>query len=836
MLKITTPNEDIILKTNVLSEDHTSDRDFYNRKLLNFTTNSVINGIVNSEIYEYKPELTNEVNFNIFFLRYIQSNDYDEIKNYVESDFQKQYNNTKIKFGLIDENGGELSTSFNSIFETRQPNGLRETDLLFEKNFTDLQRIDNKPYYVADVIGESALKKPSESGIPIFYNSFTLPYWDLKDKWLNEELLYTNKPYFYNSFLFLEFFDSPSNITQNRIQSIPIFINSRYTITEKNITKKFNYERPSFKLTEGVEGYSFFFIKNYITNEFYVRYSFWDALNGKKISLLPSSNLNLDKKWLQDSDNFNQKNLYLKYVLDYDSKTYKIYEYNTVTNEYDTERSDFDLYQLEFDSYYKNTVVTNEKPIDSSSQITQPDLLTNPLTFTIKNLYTNNYIGDSTGKYTQYTQSEIDNANTFLNASSSLISVFNTYIGNINTEMFGELPEKEMVLPVVDRKISGYQILLKSFLFKNTDTITWNIRNIEFKDVYLLLDGKNISNTIYNQRQSLWNEKPSSRLSEAITLLNNVDDSYDFSYNTLNFTKDVVYTYLSDANVFRALLQLIERERYDIIFNRRPSNRVPVSFLDLCFNFLNVRYKSSHFKSYQYLGFGYNLSNDTIDQKHTEIYPYIGQLVENYIKLKSTDINKFNQIRNLAMGVLQNYRTQGDITNVCGKIINYIKSILSPKDNQELVDKYISLTTKKNLTLSDGNIIENTLNKNSISLLLDTPINEIGYEPRDYTFETFSIQNGDKSIIPGETNKVSVYFNIGEKVKFMVSNANEITINGNLRVSIINTSGDIKNIIIPLKSAIKKRNLTNNQPKNIPQYKLTEAEPGSNINQLTILK
>lgn len=846
MLKSTIPTSDLILRTDIFAEDFSSDRDFYNQKLLNFGTNSVINGVIDSEIYEYKPELTNELNFNIFFLRYVQSNEYDSLKNFIEAGFQTQYNNSRIKFGLTNTFGVPIPKAFNNVYETRQSNGLRETPVLLERSLTKLQELKQKPYFVRDLIGESFLKKPIKSGIPVFYNSFTLPFWENKDKWINEDLLYTNKPYFYNSFLLLEFYDSPSNVTQNRIQSIPIFVNNRYNITEKNITKKFDYERPCFKLSDGVEGYSFFFLKNYITNEFYVRYSFWDALNGKKIPLLPSSNINLDKKWLQDPDNFNQNSRYLKYVLDYDARTYKIYEYNTLTKEFDTERFNFDLYELEFDQYYKNKAVPNQTPIDSRTQAV-PTQLANPFTFSIKNLYTNNYVGDSENKYIQLTQQEINNSDNFLDISKSLIETYNTYLGNIKTSVFGDLPKKEMLLPVVNKKISGYQILLKSFLLKNTDTITWNIRNVEFKDITVLVNGLTVSDTYYNQRQSLWNETPSFRVSEAITLINEtITGAYNFSYDTKNFTKDVVYTYLADSLVFKKLLNLIERERHNLgvliktygSYYNYLDGRIISSFLDKCFQTLNVRYDQSHARGKNYLGFAYNPITRVTDKTRSEIYYYIDQLVENYGKLKTTDINKFNEIRNLAISLLELYMVeQRDYYSLCRGTVNYINSILAPKDNEDLLNKFVLLVSRKNVTSDDKYKIQNTINKNNISLILDESVFTLGYEPRDYTFNTFSIQNGDKFIIPGESNKIDVYFNIGEKIKFVTANSSEITVRGKLRISIINNTGDIKNIVIPIKSSIKtKDQIIRDTPKNIPKYTASKPELGSKINQLTLIR
>lgn len=857
MLKTTIPNSDIILQTNIYAEDFSSDRSFYNEKLLNVTTNAVINDVIDSEIYEYKPESIDELKFNIFFLRYIQDSEYDSIKKYIESGFQKQYTDSKINFGLINSEGLVISKGFNNVFETRQSNGLRETPILLEKNLTKIQELKQKPYVVRDIIGESSLKKPTKSGIPVFYNSFTLPFWDRKDRWINDDLLYSNKSYFYNSFLLLEIYDSPFIVTQNRIQSTPIFINNRYNITERNITKNFDYERPSFKLTDGFDGYSFFFLKNYTTNEFYVRFSFWDALNGKKISLIPSSDINPDKKWLQDPNTFNQNVRYLKYVLDYGTKTYKIYEYNTITNNFDTERSEFDLYELEFDTFYKNRAVPNEQPIDSRLQI-KPTRLKNPLNFSIRNLYTDSYISDSTNKPIKLSQQEIDSSNNFLGLTKKFIETFNTYIGNVNTEIFGDLPRNEMVLPVIDRKITGYQVQIKSFLLKNDDSTTWTIRNIEFRDIDLSINGIKITNTYYNQRQSLWNENPSFRISEAITMLNETSNSYSFSYGTVDFTREVLSTYLSDSAVFKKLLNLIERDRYNLLLDlqfgnsaengstqgndrnlriRQSSRLIPV-FLDKCFNTLKVKYNQRHIKTNNYLSYSFNTTTNGRDLRFSEIYYYIDELVEKYINLKETNPTAFNEIKNMAIALLSKYNEeQQDFYGICSGLINYVNGILTPKDNQDLVDKYLSFVSKRNVTSADKKIIERVINQNSLSLILDKPVSELGYEPRDYVFETFIIQNGDKFLLPGESNRIDFYFNIGEKIKFFISNFSELVIRGRVRISIINNTGEIKNIVIPIKSTINTKKQTPIVKNRLtPKFQSSKPDPGSNINQLNLIK
>ncbi len=832
MLKTRTPNNDIVLSTNILGEDYSSDRDFYNQKLLNFTRNSVVNGVTDSEVYEYKPNNISEINFNIFFLHYVQNNELVELRKYIESGFDAQYNKSKVAFGLTNTSNIEIAKAFNNVYETRQSNGLREEPVLSERSLTKFQALKQKPYVVRDFIGESFLKKPIKSGIPIFYNTFTLPFWPSKDKWLNEPLLFTNKPYFYNSFLLMEVYDSTSITSQNRIQSIPVFVNSRYNITEKNITNNFHYERPCFKLTDGVDGFSFFFMNNYITNEFYVKYSFWDALNGKKISLIPSSNLDANKKWLQDPDNFNQNLRYLKYVLDYDNKTYKIYEYNPITKEYDSERSNFDLYQIEFDSYYKGKIVPNEKPKDSKLSVTTQEIL-NPLTFTIKNLYTTNFVTDITGKYMTLNNNDISNIPTFLGTTSGFISTFNTYLSSLNTEVFGERTEQNLTLPVLNRNVKTYRVPIKSFISKNVDKKTWIVRNLEFKDISISVNNTVTSNVVYNQRQSLWNEKPSYRVGEALMLLTADQSSNKPTLITSNdsvlFTKKVLTKYMESPVVFKELLSAIERERYSLItYGSSYTENFIANFITNCFKKLGVNFYNSYGHSPKYIGYALNPANISAGQNtnYSEIYFYINTLTEKYTTLKNKNRQQFEQLRDEAVALLSSYKqlTQ-DENGIVFTVVDKISKVLQPKDNQELIDDFILLTTQKNITAHDKNILINKLTPKTAVANLDTNVSELGYEIRNYAMTMYAIQSGDKFIIPNESNKIDIYFSVGEKVNFVIANASEITIRGKLRLSIIDDTGEIKNIVIPIKSSIKAKIKSDTPKGNTPKYKV-EKEPG----------
>jgi hypothetical protein len=781
MLKTKLIENDILLNASIFSEDYASDVDFYNNKLLNFTSNSVLNKTIDSEIYEYKPQLINEVNFNIYFLRYVQDSEYDEIIKYMELDFQNQFNKSKLNFGLIDSSGNQTINPYG----IRQSNGLRETTIQSEQGLTRSQALQARPYYINDINIEAFLKQPTISGIPIFYNSYTLPYWGLKDTWINEPLLYTNKAYFYNSFLLLEFFDSPTSTNQNRIQSIPIFVNNRYnTITEKNITNNFHYNRPVFNLKEGFDGYSFFFLGNYITNEFYVKFSFWDSLNANKISLLPSSNINPNKKWLQDLNAFNQKSRYLKYVLDYNNKTYKIFEYNTVTGLYDTERFGFDLYELGFDSYFKDVRVENNPIINSKNTTVPNNQKQNPLTFSVKNLYTLNIVSPGELKKINPLIIKPSLTNTF--------NTFNNYVTNVNTNVFGNQPKKQTTLPVINRNIEGFNTLIKSFALKNSDNKDWVIRSFELTGVNIQLNGYNFTTELntpyYNSVNSLWNDKVKYNLAECLFSLDK--QSINVSDDIENLGTNIIKKYMEASNVFSTLLNAIERERFD--YNKKYNNRDIPIFLDNCFNILGVKRTSK------------NPNYDDKNGNNSELHQYINSLVINYTNLKKTDITKFYKLRDGAVSLINTYNDgYSDEFKIYNKVITYINNILVPNDNPDLLLEYLNYIKNINVRTFNKNVILSSIGKNKLPLLLDRTVSELGYEPRNYLFDLYAICNGDTLLNVNETNNIDLYLNIGEEIKWFITYISEIIITGKLKISIIDGNNTIKNILVPIKSTIK---------------------------------
>lgn len=352
--------KDTTLSTNLLigSEDSSSDRDFVFNKVLNIESIANINEIVDLESAEFKP-LSDNIEIDLFFLRYIEDNDFDNISKYVEDSLTTYHKNILTVTG----------TSVNSeLFEIRSSDGLRAIKFDNEVSLSPNQINAEKPYVVIDPMVELRKKYPAKSGRPHFYNTFTFPFWDKSDLWDKLKYGFNNKTYTYSSFLLLEIFDDYNVETQKRITTIPIYVSDRYLFNEKTKTiagsESIQQKRPVFNLTEGVDGYSFFFLKKYIKSDFYVKFYFWDALNGKKIQFIPSSQNNLNRKWLQDVETFNQKKLYLKYELDYTKKSYKISDFNERTDEYDINTDHIDLYEFAYDDYWAQFPVLNEQPTD----------------------------------------------------------------------------------------------------------------------------------------------------------------------------------------------------------------------------------------------------------------------------------------------------------------------------------------------------------------------------------------------------------------------------------------------------------------------------------------
>ncbi len=367
MLKIPF-NKDVTLRKNLFvgSEDGSSDRDFVFSKLNDTESLANINPIVDFESVEYKP-LSQKIELDLFFLRYIKNDEYPIIKRYIEEPFSLY--NERIRKGL-------KTQKISETFQTKDVDGNPLPKYDFEKSLSPEQITSNKPYVVIDPMVENRRKYPKKEGFPHFYNTFTFPFWENSDSWANLKYGFNNKAYTYNSFVLIELYDDFNTDTQRRVMTIPIYVSDRYMFKEKTVgpdlinvdtetTGSIEQKRPVFNLFEGVDGYSLFFLKKYLKSDFYAKFYFWDALNGTKIQFIPSSKNTLRKKWLQDVENFNQKDLYLKYEINYEDRTYEIFDYNQSTDNYDILcDAHIDLYEFAYDDYWSEFFVLNDQPTD----------------------------------------------------------------------------------------------------------------------------------------------------------------------------------------------------------------------------------------------------------------------------------------------------------------------------------------------------------------------------------------------------------------------------------------------------------------------------------------
>jgi len=674
MLKNITPNQDLIVNTLITSENDSSDREFYNKKLLDFTSNNVINDVINGEIYEYKPALVSEINYNIFFLRYIQNSEVLDLQIVNEKEFFDHYNKTVQTF---------KDKPISSVYEIAQDNSLRDVDLpdIFRDKITSL---NNSPYFIRDFVSELRLKNPNKNGIPVFYNSFSLPFYEKKELWINDNLLFSNKPYLFNSFLLMEFYDTPSNLTQRRIHTIPIFVNSRYNLFEKPSDKNFLQERPCFKLTEGVEGFSVFFLDNFYTNEFYVRFSFWDSLSGNKIDLLPSSRQETNKKWLQDPATFKQELRYLKYTLNYETKTYNIFEYNsniltgTTANRYNLERTDFDLYELEFDEYYKNNIVLNDTPYNAKIESQPPKPVEyNPLKFNIKNLvfdYTNtaDYIRKEKLLISNYVNNE-----TFLGLMAPYLDTYGIFVTNNNktNNRFTDFQTKKIKIPLIPSEFDAASLKLSSFTAKNIDDKSWRIRRILLENISVTNGTKNFKFDLYNEINSSISDKKKYKLAEAIFESSPID--------TYQKKPPLILTekLFDDFDIFEDLISVIEP-----FFTYYYKNGIVEAFINELFSLLKLD-KKYYEGVYTFPEPTLNIIGGLSIQPKPELKP-IERTLKNYREvIKRTNINNSNQpITNIF-----SYVHKGNIYELrigSGKIVEF--SLIKPALIKEYNDAKIN--------------------------------------------------------------------------------------------------------------------------------------------------
>jgi hypothetical protein len=806
MLKVRVNENDKNFNNLVLSEDYSSDRDFYNNKLLNLTSNNVINNITDTEVVEFKPERTQIINYNLFFLRYLQTEEYAKILPYIETNFKEHYNNTKIELGLLNANGTIPDVAFNSYLDIRQDNLLRAPAQEADLNKLNKTVLKDTGMAVFNETIQANLKKPVRAGIPVFYNSFTIPFWDNSNDWKDNSLLYKNKPYHYNSLLLMEVFDSPDNIKQQRLISIPIFVNQRYNLNEKPSGYNILVERPSFELTNGCDGFSLFFLNTSIYTDLYVKFSFWDALNAKKITLIPSSSTEIEKKWFQKSSTFKQESLYVKFTLNYSKKTYRMTEYDYSSNRYDLVRSNFDLYEFAFDQYFEGFNVVNRKPVDATlPQPVTPPL--NPFKFTINNIIRDLYYKvDNANINPNIFNLTYDEKDTFLDGTGGLVSVYNDYVNSIYSKniTFFCFNQNTITLPVINKTYKGYSNNILDFKIKNTDTSSWKVTTIDFADMVLGLDnsiisGKTVTNTIYKDQI----------LSEALTVIDN--SVLDAEINS--FLKPPDNVNIETPNNVWALSRnlFFEVDVFEQIINNTEIVVYETEIERILYGYYNPTLS----KLVNLMDVQFNEKTDTNEE--LKIY-----LLNEYDVIKKTNITKYRQIIDeityiLETDTLDVYRT---------KVLKYVNDNFTSANYPRYLTSYLNLIYKNNndFNLADAKILSELdtelvkLKANEGFTLLDgffenyrdlsfffrgrsknvgTEGNLKIFDVRDYVFDTILTVTGNKNVAVNGELSFSLKYLIGYKILQGMLNTKKITIKGKIKIGIENGESN-KYLFVPI--------------------------------------
>lgn len=756
MLKIRPHSGDLDVNTFITSSDSPSDGDFYIDKLLSRGLSSSINPIIDGEIVEYKPDYPS-INVNIFFLKFFSQSEIVEFAKYGGDSFNGHVNRSKVDLGLVDSYNNTVSRVVRQPFEHLQDNTSRQIELKSERGKTILQQLNAKPYVVRNKLGLSNTKRPISSGIPIFYSSFLIPFWKKKALWANNINTLNKSSYLYNSIMLMEVYDGNS-LNSKRVLTIPIFVNKRYNTTE-SLTDT-SILKPEFNLTDGTEGFNLFLLKNHQTREFYVRFSFWDALSGVRINLIPSTPNMVKQKWIQNINTFKNESLYLKYVIDDNMFKYNIYGYNTDTNIYDLSHNQIDLYELYFDEFWVNTIVPNSPIINSYTNTSIVPTRSNPFTFNIKNI----------------------------KGGLTLKQKFNFdkwVIPDIGDEFF-----REILLNIKKQKPKGFLFInedynnerllsdISNFTFKNITNDTWIIRKVELRDIVVKKD--DIINDVVVYESMITGGRPHKfHVGNAISILKHDHDYY---------RGESSFRYILDTtNCFYDIINSLVKEFLSAYIKKYGSMIIPLVGL--------IRLLVA--------------SNDANDKKMAEIARFFTSLVVLLPSMSVTNItialvNKFM----VEFVKLKNSNNLTAYNNLINFMVKYSKEHNSTNEvirvfNEEQ-NKY-----KPTIPMSWGRGVAfskyfgvNSLDNKKLQSLNET--NLVGKLPSDINMYsntlTFSVRSGsDFYVRPNETVTANLVFNIGTKILHTFIDTQKVNISGSAIISIINTTTkEEKNIIIPI--------------------------------------
>lgn len=176
------------------------------------------------------------------------------------------------------------------------------------------------------------------SGNPINVTASTINDWNisyLSEGFTVPELYSRSKP-FIKSFFKLDFYDSLDSVKQQNSFTVILPSNkSDYDIVDlSTYITNIKINKPSYTLdyitlpgSYGVrEGFFYYWLKSRTfvnLDTFYMSVKFFDAKQGVYVRMMTVPQSSLPNKFNFDSDNF----FYIKVVLDYTTKTYKLYDY-----------------------------------------------------------------------------------------------------------------------------------------------------------------------------------------------------------------------------------------------------------------------------------------------------------------------------------------------------------------------------------------------------------------------------------------------------------------------------------------------------------------------------
>lgn len=176
------------------------------------------------------------------------------------------------------------------------------------------------------------------SGVPSNVTASTINDWSVN--FVNEgftllDLFYRTKP-FVKSFFKLDFYDSPNGVNQTNSFTVilPVYkcntVEADISTTIQNV--KINIPRYTMDYINTLstsstnEGFFLYWLKSrsFVNlDTFYMSIKFFDAKQGIYVRMMTVPQSSLPNKFVFDNENF----FYNKVVLDYDNKTYKIFDY-----------------------------------------------------------------------------------------------------------------------------------------------------------------------------------------------------------------------------------------------------------------------------------------------------------------------------------------------------------------------------------------------------------------------------------------------------------------------------------------------------------------------------